>query len=215
MWAHGPQGMRATATIRAQATRRVEAPADADAMCVCCSRTPMAAVRGGLASRANDAKCCSACRGDAAGSATFEVPEMGGAQHDCAWAANEDSAYRCSLETVLAMCCETCARAVPSEEPSLIPSTSPSLEPSYAPTLLESSMPTQIPTSAPSMTPSNLPTSAPSKAPNDTVAPSNALVSCPTQNFLGTAIKFVFINLCWKAELFENGVLAEAPCTHC
>ena len=53
--------------------------------------------------------CCSACRGDAAGTSTFEVLELEGAQHDCAWAASENSAYRCLLETVLSMCCKTCA----------------------------------------------------------------------------------------------------------
>ena len=77
--------------------------------------------------------CCTSCTGDAAGTPIFEVPELGGAKHDCAWAVNTNSMYRCSLKTILTMCCETCAMAVSSEGPSSIPSKELSLEPSNNP----------------------------------------------------------------------------------
>ncbi len=88
--------------------------------------------------------------------------------------------------------------ANPSTSPSstTIPSTTPSLSPSSAP----STMP---PTQDPSEKPSVVPSTAPSLSPVPTQS-----ATCNNAGFIDSSIKFVYLNLCWVAELKEGGVLA-------
>ena len=55
------------------------------------------------------ATCCSECVGDAAGTETFQIPELFNIEGSCMWAGMEDSETRCAIDTVARKCCDTCS----------------------------------------------------------------------------------------------------------
>ncbi len=135
--------------------------------------------------------CCASCEGDAAGTDRFLIPELN-KKKTCKWVERNDPVLRCSLQSVLRMCCETCAKAIPSLAPSIHPSlsvppsvlptgvisASPSLMFSTHPSLFLSHEPSAFPTKSPTLSPSFRPTKQPSRSPSH--APSVVPSSLPS-----------------------------------